>query len=118
MKTKVFLILALFLSSSAFSDEHSEKNAKVFGKLGYGFISVLHHNSQWGKEGTDFSYVDNGGQNVLLPTWRAEAGLTLNKNHKMSFVYQPIFVTAEVTLKEDLKVDDLTFEKGKNQNNH
>lgn len=109
--------LTIFLVSiiNYFSNLYAEPNhfeAEAFGRFEYGFISVLQHKSQWGKNNPEFNYVKDGGQNLLFPTWRAEVGVVTSKKHMFGFLYQPIFAETEVVLENELKLDDVTFPKG------
>lgn len=106
------LIACLLLLSLHLNLRAEEKKNKVFGRFEYGFLAVLMHKSKWGKDGIEFNYPKSGGQDVLFPNWRVEAGWVFSKKHKLSFLYQPIFIQSEVVLTEDLKVDNTTFQKG------
>lgn len=73
-----------------------------------GFLAVLSHQVQFGKDGTDFDYVEAGGQDVLYPVSRfsleAEAG-----RHTVILLYQPLLIESEAFLKEDAVFDGQTF---------
>lgn len=112
MSKIIFIVASAVLHCSCLFAETDESNTEVFGKFEYGFISVLHHKSQWGKDNAEFNYVKDGGQDLLFPTWRAEVGAVTNEKHMFSFLYQPIFAETEVVLGSDLKLDDITFAKG------
>lgn len=102
----IFLLSAMTLTpeGAAATDE-----IRIFGKFEYGFFSVLSHKSQWGKQGSEFNYVLDGGQDLLFPTWRVELGASSGRYHRFSFLYQPIFLETEVVLKKDLRIDDIVF---------
>ncbi len=109
---KLFSCLILF-SLSISLGAHEKKN-EIFGRFEYGFLATLIHKSKWGETGTEFNYTKNGGQDVLFPNWRVEAGWTFSKKHKLSFLYQPIFIQTEVILSEELTVDNVIFPKNTN----
>jgi hypothetical protein len=64
----LFVVLTVLLGNAA-------ENAQVHfrGVVEAGFVSVLSHHIQFSKNGTDFDYVDNGGQDVLFPVTRFSA---------------------------------------------
>ena len=64
---------------------------------------------------TEFDYVSQGGQEILYRFERYNAGFVLNNKHRVSFLYQPLEITTEVTFREDVIVDDVTFTAGNNQ---
>lgn len=37
------------------------------GSVELGFVDILSHNIQFGQNGTEFDYVEEGGQNILFP---------------------------------------------------
>ena len=106
---KNLIILLFFLPEIA--KAKAPDSSGVFGTFEYGFIGVLQHKSQWSKENPEFNYVKNGGQDILFPTWRVESGFKLNKKNMFSFIYQPIPIENEVVLKDEVKIDQIIFEK-------
>lgn len=74
-----------------------------------GFVDPIHHTVQFGKSGTRFDYVENGGQDVLFPTMRLSAEVTVCGAHTLIFLYQPLDLQTRETLREDLVVDDVVF---------
>lgn len=77
-----------------------------------GFTSVLTHTIQWGENGTEFDYVQEGGQSVLLPYWRPTLELEFLRRHSIEFLYQPIYVDTNVVTRRDVRVDNVTFPTG------
>jgi hypothetical protein len=77
-----------------------------------GFIGVLRHNIQFGKEGTKFDYVADGGQNVLFPFRRMSAELHLKPRHTIVLLYQPLDIRTEAYLVQPFVLDTDTFPAG------
>ena len=77
-----------------------------------GFIGVLKHNIQFGKQGTKFDYVADGSQYVLFPFRRMSAELHLKPRHTIVLLYQPLDVRTETYLVKPLVVDTDTFPAG------
>jgi hypothetical protein len=77
-----------------------------------GFLAVAGHTIQFSKSGTDFDYVDNGGQDILFPVSRFSADIVLKKRHVVTLLYQPLTLKTTSLLKHDLSVDDQFFPAG------
>jgi hypothetical protein len=77
----------------------------------YGGLAPLHHRIQLGKDGTDFDYVSEGGQDVVFPVGRVSAGLDVDRHH-VTLLYQPLELNTQVVLRDRLVVDGLTFGPG------
>lgn len=77
-----------------------------------GFVGVLAHTIQFGKQGTKFDYVASGGQNVLFPFRRMSAELHLKPRHTIVLLYQPLDVRTETYLETPLVLDSDTFPAG------
>ena len=77
-----------------------------------GFVGVLKHTIQFGKEGTKFDYVGEGGQSVLFPFRRMSAELHLKPRHTIVLLYQPLDVRTETYLTKPLVLDTDTFPAG------
>ncbi|MDX9721089.1 MAG: hypothetical protein RBU37_10085 [Myxococcota bacterium] len=74
-----------------------------------GFLAALSHTVQFGKDGTDFDYVDEGGQDTLFLVGRLSAELLLNKAHAIIFLYQPLDLRTQVAPTRAVTVDGLAF---------
>jgi hypothetical protein len=77
-----------------------------------GWVKVLYHTYQVGQAGTVFDFVTMGGQEILFPFERYDAGLRLYRKHEIRFLYQPLTVATEVTFKDAVTIDGVTFPKG------
>jgi hypothetical protein len=77
-----------------------------------GFVGVLEHTIQFGRDGTQFDYVDAGRQNILFPFRRMSLELHLKPRHTFVFLYQPIDIRTSSTLLEPLVLDTDTFPAG------
>lgn len=77
----------------------------------YGLSGFAAHTIQFGKSGTKFDYVKEGGQNVLFFFSRYSMDLALYKRHVVTFLYQPLSPETQVLLDRNVKVDALTFPK-------
>lgn len=75
----------------------------------FGFLSVLSHQIQFSKSGTNFDYVENGGQDVLFPATRFSAEMDIGKRNTFILLYQPLRLETQDLLENDLIVDNLTF---------
>lgn len=76
----------------------------------FGFLSVLSHEIQFSKNGTRFDYRENGGQDVLFPVTRFSAEMDIGKCNTFILLYQPLRIETKALLRNDLTVDNFTFE--------
>jgi len=74
----------------------------------FGGLLPLYHHIQLGREGTEFDYVADGGQDVIFPVGRLSVELRARR-HRVTFLYQPLDLETQVVLNEPLTVDGLTF---------
>lgn len=74
-----------------------------------GFLDPLSHTIQFGNDGTEIDYIDEGGQDILFPFVRAAVEARFNGRHRATFLYQPIDLEGEVVTRRDWVVSDLTF---------
>lgn len=77
-----------------------------------GFLAVLSHRIQFGKGGTYFDYTSEGGQDTLFSVTRFSVEAELWRRHQLVFLYQPLEITTSVSLRRDVRVDDITFPAG------
>lgn len=89
-------------------------NDSVTSKLivEFGVLDPLRHRIQFGRNGTEFDYVKDGGQDVLFPTTRLSVEGSYKRRHSLVFLYQPIDIQSRETLREDLLVDNVRFPAG------
>src|SRR5512142_2635894 len=74
--------------------------------LELGFLSALHHTIQYGKNGTRFDFVSEGGQDTLFFFARPTAEVLLAQRHSIIFVYQPLQLAGQVRLRRDVLIDE------------
>jgi len=87
------------------------KAPETVGTVELGYSAVAAHKIQFGKEGSKFDYVKEGGQDILFPFARAEVAVRTDDNTRFVFVYQPLELNTRVVVPEKLQVDDVTFDK-------
>ena len=107
---KVIIILLIVFAVNAFSEEISiNENIKVNFQYEKGFLKFFHHTIQIGESGTDFDYIEKGGQELLFPFERFSADLFLFKKNKITFLFQPLTINTTTRFYEDVTIDDVTF---------
>lgn len=77
-----------------------------------GFLAVASHIVQLSKSGNRFDYRAEGGQDVLFPFFRLSTDLKLKGRHVITFLYQPLKLTGETVLSQDVVFDGITFPAG------
>lgn len=77
-----------------------------------GFLGVLSHRVQFGKQGTYFDYKADGGQDNLYFFARLGIDVELARQHTLTFLYQPLELNTRVQLPVDLVVDEAKFARG------
>ena len=115
-RTRYLLIIPLLaavttpVAASLLNNPDNSFEVRVATEMG--FIGVLKHNIQFGRQGTKFDYVHDGGQNVLFPFRRMSAELHLKPRHTIVLLYQPLDVRTEAYLVKPLVIDTDTFSAG------
>jgi hypothetical protein len=79
------------------------------GGIEIGFIDVLSHTIQFGENGTEFDYVEEGGQDIFFRFNRLTAEVQLGQRHALILLFQPLDIQTEALLSRDVVIDDLTF---------
>jgi hypothetical protein len=75
----------------------------------FGLVAVLSHKVQFSKNGTNFDYVKNGGQDVIFPVQRYSIEMDVGPRNTFVLLYQPLRIESQSLLKSDVSFDDLTF---------
>ena len=107
------ILFTVFSTSLSFSQEQASFDEKYqfSGVAELGFLSVLDHKIQFSNNGTYFDYRKDGGQDVLFPVSRLSLELK-SKRSTFFLLYQPLRLSSQVYLTEDLIVDDALFQSG------
>ncbi len=77
-----------------------------------GTLAPLTHTITYGKDGTEFDYVEEGGQDTLFLFARASADFDIGKRHTLVLLYQPLDLRTEVSLARDVRWDTVNFPAG------
>jgi len=77
-----------------------------------GFVGVVKHGIQFGKDGTYFDLRKEGGQDVLFPFFRFTGEFEVKQRHSLVFLIQPLKLGSSNTLERDLQVDRTVFPAG------
>ncbi|MCA1950615.1 MAG: hypothetical protein LDL24_08580 [Treponema sp.] len=105
---KRFSVSLLFLVLSVFSFAQ-EKPLKVNFEAESGALKVLYHTYRVGANGTNFNFVNQGGQEILFPFERITASLSLYDQHQVRFLYQSLELATEITARSAFTIDTVTF---------
>jgi hypothetical protein len=100
-------IAALFAAptNSAFA-----KAPETVGSIELGYAAVMSHTVQFSSSGTKFDYVRSGGQDILFPFARADVTVRTSDKDRFVFLYQPLELNTRVVVRDELTVDDVTFD--------
>lgn len=119
MNTKLLIsliTLTSLVSQNVYSEETNPKSAEKYPKLNasaeLGFLGVMDHKIQFSKDNTYFDYKKDGGQDVLFAVSKYSLDFEFDKTHSLTFMYQPLSLASQYTLKEDMKQDNINFSKG------
>ena len=74
-----------------------------------GFVGVVKHGIQLGKDGTYFDLRKEGGQDVLFPFFRFTGEFEVKQRHSLIFLIQPLKLASRNTLERDLRVNGTLF---------
>ena len=77
-----------------------------------GFLAVLSHKIQFGKDGTYFDYVKDGAQDNLFAVTRASVEVELKRRHTFVFLYQPLDIVTKVALPRAVRIAGADFAEG------
>jgi hypothetical protein len=77
-----------------------------------GFVKSLVHTIQIGQSGYFFDYVQEGGQEILLPYYRYELQILAAQKHEIGVLYQPLTLQTRTRVDQagGITIDDVTFD--------
>lgn len=93
-------------------EEESEPEFGIRGTAELGFLTVLDHDIQLGSDGTEIEYRSDGQQSNLFFFARLSLELDIWRQHRITFLYQPLELASEAVLRRDLRIDGLDFPEG------
>lgn len=121
----LFFYFLLFLfpmrsygSEFFFNPDPDEENmpARLQLTVESGFLAPFAHTYQAGRNGTRLDYVNDAGQDILFPFVRFVADVRLWERHHAVFLYQPLELRTQRSLKDSLTVSGVTFDPGETIN--
>ena len=88
-----------------------ERTIQISGTAELGAVRSLAHTIQIGEDGYRFDYVQEGGQELLLPFSRFEVDALVSERHEVALLYQPLTLTTRTRVDRDggILIDDITF---------
>jgi len=89
-----------------------EKYPRLSASIESGFLAVLDHKIQFSRNNTYFDYLRQGGQDTLFAVNKFSLDLQLNPQHTLVFLYQPLSLTSQSVLAQDITQDNISFAKG------
>ena len=110
MVSVVCAILVVGCASTVAAGEESS-GIDVSGTAEIGALRALVHNIQIGEDGYQFDYVQEGGQELLLPYYRFEADAVIGDRHEIALLYQPLTLETQTRVDNDggILIDDVNF---------
>ncbi len=89
-----------------------EPDFGIRANLEIGFLGVLAHTIQLGRDGTMVDYPADLTQSNLYLFLRVSADFDIWRQHIVTFVYQPLDLETTSTLRRDLTIDGALFAQG------
>ncbi len=77
-----------------------------------GFVGVVKHGIQFGKDSTYFDFRKEGGQDVLFPFFRFTGEFEIKQRHSLIFLIQPLKLKSSNTLERDVQVNQTLLPAG------
>ena len=110
-KQVVYVVSLLLAGLSLGAQNDTSSNLEWSFRAESGFVYTIFHDIQIGRDAQRFDYAQNGGQELLLPYYRWEGGLTLGGKHELAFLYQPLTLrsTTRVAASGGLQMDNVLF---------
>ena len=105
------VLMCVLWSVTALGQERSD-GPRFVTSFELGFVDVLSHSVQFGRDGTEFDYVKDGGQDVLFSFVRLSGEFSPSSRHHIKFLYQPLEFEGRVRFFEDVKVNETVFAAG------
>ena len=92
MQRLLWVLLSLLIAPTAHAKAVTSTDSPVRLRAELGFAAILDHKIQFGKEGTPFDYVSEGGQDNLFDFLRLSVEVPLGTKHEIVFLAQPLLL--------------------------
>lgn len=89
----------------------SPAKVAIFPTAELGFVAPLAHTIAFGKDGSTFDYVEDGGQDVLFPFVRLSVDLDVGRSSFLA-LYQPLDIVSTSLLQRTVRIDGVDFAAG------
>lgn len=106
------LIVTLLMAARGLAAPVPDTRPILKAHFELGWIGVISHKVQFGKDGTYFDYPASGGQDNLYQVSRLSLDLRLSRRASLIFLYQPLALETQAVLQAPLRVDGLDFPAG------
>lgn len=111
IRTLALTLITLCLAAPIAHAESPPRDGPLDLHAELGSLWVAYHTVKLDTDGTRADFIDDLGQENLVPFVRASADLHLG-NHIITLLYQPLEIVAARTLARDLTFDDQVFPAG------
>ena len=108
----VALSSLLLVFPDAAAAQSSDSPLDVRTRVEVGFLDPLSHQIQFGKDGTEIDYIEEGGQDVLFPFVRATVEARVAERHRITALYQPLNLEGQVVTDRTWTLEETTFPEG------
>lgn len=102
-------VLPAFGASAESGEE--KRGIEISGTAEIGVLRSLIHTIQIGENGYELDYIQEGGQELLLPFSRFEVDGLINERHEVALLYQPLTLRTRTRVDNPggILVDDIQF---------
>ena len=98
MRQLTWLLTACLVALPAQAKKVTSTDSPLNLRAELGFAAILDHSIQFGKEGTPFDYITEGGQDNLFDFLRLSVEVPLNDRHELIFLAQPLLLESFVRM--------------------
>ena len=106
----MFFLLSSVLSAHAESHINLTDNPwQIRPHYEIGFVAPLQNDIIFGKNGTDFDYLTEGGEDNLFRYQRFEFWFINQEKHNLGFIFQPFDVTTTAVTQKEHQFDSVIF---------
>ena len=91
---------------------HADRDWRVEPRYELGALLPIYNQLQLGQNGSDFSYVDDGGQDNIFAYQRLQIDFRYKERHSFLFMKQPLDLSSTRIAERELTFDYAVFPQG------